>query len=862
MSPALASILLATSLAAGPAAGEAVHSIQLSNGLEGAIVESHANPFVALTAVVGAGSLDENEVSRGASHFLEHLLFHGAGDMSQAELYAAVDRMGAYNNASTRVDHTVFLMLAPSDRLEEAASIQSDMLFRSRLSDEAFESERGIVSEEIGKDRGREGYRVGVLLDAALYEGTPLAQPVLGSVEDIEGIDADRVRAYYRNRYVPANVTLLVVGDITPADLDAVLAATYGKAPPGEKPASRPFTWKPEGTFTTLPAEADATRIKIALSGPAVGSEDGVALSVLLDLWNRGRFSPDGRPPLPAGLRRVRGASVIELSGSVPDGETPRVFLDRVREDLERAAQARPGGDDVRRAVRQARVEEAGLLERPHYYGLMRADIIAAGELDAALHRIGALREVSPEDLGRVASDWLADAEIEAVAAGPDLERRTISLDPLPPAGAGGPEKSVAPRSEPRVVREVLDNGLVVLVEEDPSAHLAAFHLLARNRAVWEPEGREGIADLLHRMLPEGTEYRSAEEIETELADLGANLKVTDNPHIPYDDYYSSPEFSYVRLEVLAEDAAQALQLLADMVRHPSFPPEAFDRRKEELLQLARMSEGEARHRARMAYREALHGAGHPMARPPLGTAESIEAIDRDDLVAFHREYFAPSNLILSVVSALPASQVLGAVRQQFAGGKSARETPDFTPSRPSPDAPARHVVEVGREQTILYLGKLLEIDQGDWPAVVAANAVLSDRLAFRIREREGLAYMVGSSVQRGPWGAALTVTAGVSPDNVEKAEALVREEMARLPRGVNARELEAAVGSLRGRALMRRMPSISRAWYLGLAEMEGRAPGADLRILERLGRITPREARKAARAYLEPDGLVVIEAR
>jgi len=863
MKSALLVTLAAALLAAAPASpAGGTHPFRLDNGLTGVLVEDHANPFIALTAVVGAGSIDEPHGTAGASHFLEHLLFNGTERMSQEELYEAVDRIGAYSNAATRPDHTVFLMLAPSRHAEEAMRIQSDMLFRSTLPPHKFEKERGIVSEEIRKDRDRESYRVGLLLDQELHAGTLLAVPVLGTAEDIEGLSRETVWTYYRARYVPENVVLLVVGDVTPADLEKSLAVTFGTAPRRKGPERRAFRLDlPEGaSLTTLPAEGRRTHVAAVLPGPEAGSLDAVALSILVDQWNRGEFSAGPRPVLSAGLHTLRGTTYLGLSGDLGPGRPPGEVLDDARGDLRKAASARQDRKAVERAVRAARVTEAGFLEKPHYYGFMRADQIAAAGIEAALGRIDALQGIGPADLEAAAGRWFGGGTLRAVAAGPGLEAAELALAPLPPpAGKGAPAVEAA--SGAVTVRKVLPNGLVVLVETAPAGHMAAFHLVARDRTAREPEGREGIADLLHRLLPEGTRNRGGGEFQEAIDGLGAAVKVTDNPWIPYDDYYFTTEFSYVRMEVLAEDALAALALLADMVLAPALEPEAVERERNLMLQLVAKRSGEARHAARAVLRQALFGR-HPKTGDPLGSEESLAAITREDLVAFHASYLAPDNLILSVVSPLPAPQVLGAVKQLFGSARPACPPLAVPPLPGSLPGERRRLAEVGREQSILYLGKLLETPDEEWPALLAANAVLSERLAFNLRESKGLAYVVGSSVRRGRYGAWFTATVGTAPEQVAEAERLIREEMSRLPKGLGERELERAVGRLTGRALMRRLPSISRAFYLGLAELEGRPLGHDLEVLARLGEVTPREARRAAKAWLQPEAMAVVEAR
>jgi predicted Zn-dependent peptidase len=133
--------------------------------------------MVASAVVVGAGVVDEPARAGGSSHFLEHLLFDGTTTRTQKELYDAVDRIGAYNNATTREDHTLFTLLVASRHAREGLEIQADMLFRSTIPAESFEKERKIVLEELARDRSDPEYGREQALRRFAYAGPPSSAP-------------------------------------------------------------------------------------------------------------------------------------------------------------------------------------------------------------------------------------------------------------------------------------------------------------------------------------------------------------------------------------------------------------------------------------------------------------------------------------------------------------------------------------------------------------------------------------------------------------------------------------------------------------------------------------------------------------
>lgn len=184
------------------------------NGMTVRMIVNEGSGLFASNVFVGAGSTREDESTSGSSHFLEHLLFNGTSTMSQEELYAAVDRIGAYNNATTTREYTHYMMVAPQEELGAALGIQSAMLLDSTLPADKFEKERGIVLEEMNRDADSPTtVRAGRLVDLLEHDDENFRRPVLGTPASIAALPREEVVSYYRSQYVPSNMKLLLMGD-------------------------------------------------------------------------------------------------------------------------------------------------------------------------------------------------------------------------------------------------------------------------------------------------------------------------------------------------------------------------------------------------------------------------------------------------------------------------------------------------------------------------------------------------------------------------------------------------------------------------------------------------------------------------
>ena len=314
----------------------------LENGLRVVLIPHRANPMVAASVVVGAGVVDEVTAASGASHFLEHLLFNGTDTRSQRQLYDDADRLGAYNNATTREDHTLFTLLVAKEHAEEGLAIQADMLFRSTIPPANFEKERKIVQEELARDRVDPSYDVEAAFRALAYSGTPIARPVLGTEGGLGAITREQVLAYYKARYVPANMTLVVMGDFDVPEMLAIVKRTYGAAPRAPGPQAKGGSWPapPKENVEIAAVEKEPPRLLAAF--PLEGSpweNTTAAAQVLLAAAGDGKDSPlsrartSGSPAInraPAASQSAGpNAASCDASSSTDPGGEPRIDDER-----------------------------------------------------------------------------------------------------------------------------------------------------------------------------------------------------------------------------------------------------------------------------------------------------------------------------------------------------------------------------------------------------------------------------------------------------------------------------------------------------------------------------------------------------
>jgi predicted Zn-dependent peptidase len=840
----------------------------LENGLRVILIPHRANPMVASAVVVGAGVVDEPQDASGASHFLEHLLFDGTETRSQRQLYDDADRMGAYNNATTREDHTLFTLLVAKEHAEEGLALQADMLFHSTIPEENFEKERKIVLEELARDRADPSYDLEAAFRAMAYAGTPIARPVLGTEASLAAIKRPQVFAYYKARYVPGNMTLVVMGDFEVKEMQSAIARTFGAARTGPPPPALAGRWPapPKENVAVAPAEKEPTRLLAAFPFESAPWDDTTAAAeILLAAASEGKDSPllralnargvtDHSPSLGVEPRRLPWSTVV-LDTRVDAGVDPKAVLDAFAEAIR---STRPGGEArtrIDRVLSKTASDAAIARDQIHYFAMLRSSAILGSPKDALADETARLAALGPADWDAASSRLIAGLPlIRARISGPGLAAHRLSF--TPPAEASAPAEA-----RPASRAGSLPNGLSYVVRQSTDSDVFAMHVAFVPRAAAEPAGQEGMTDLLHRTMARATIVHDPAALEARLAALGARVKVVDDPSVPFDDYYTTPEFSWLRLEVPASQWREAVTLLAEMVRFPALTGEAIDEARRDMKERVTRRDGSPREVAGSAL-DGLLAPGSPLTKPVYGTEASLASITQETLTAYHAAFAVGRRAIVTVIGPVESGAVVQALAADFGPLPAGPALAPTVPPRPSPGiSPVE--VKLGKSQAYLALGMVLDVAPGDRPALTIAVAMLSDRLAFDLRETKGLAYSIGASIR--PWGGRtrFDVAMGTRPENLDEAQAgIVGGMRAFREASPKQADVDRTINLARGAALMRRMTRISLAYEAGMEAMRGQAPGDERRFVDALREVRAEDVKRVAILYLDPDRLAVAVVR
>ena len=403
--------------------------------------------------------------------------------------------------------------------------------------------------------------------------------------------------------------------------------------------------------------------------------------------------------------------------------------------------------------------------------------------------------------------------------------------------------------------RQVLPNGMTLIAKETRTTPAVTLHAGVLAGTLYDPPEQTGIAHFLSRTIDRGTATRTADQIAEELDNRGVTLSLSVNRHA----------VSMV-CTCLVEDFDAVLDILADIVTRPTFPPVEVEIRRGEIITLIRQDEDNPATMASQAVMRVLYGPGHPYGRAVRGSVDTIERLAGPELQQFHATRFVPASMSLAIVGDVTPARAFDAASGAFGGWKG---TPVDAPEVPPvPVANGRRVQVIpmmNKAQADIAYGftSILRADPRYYAYWLMNNILgqysLGGRLGDSIRERQGMAYYAFSSLDANVIRGPLIVRAGVNPANVERAVASIDAELSKLAAdGPTDKEVTESKQYLIGSMPRNLETNIGIANFLQTSEFFGLGLDYDLRMPGLLRAVTRDEVHHAAREALEPSKAVI----
>ena len=826
----------------------------LPNGLTIIVQEDHSAPVASVQAWCSTGSVDEDQhLGAGLSHILEHMLFKGTKTRSANQIAQSIQDVGGYINAYTSFDRTVFWIDVPKDGVSTALEVLTDAMMNSNLPPDEYKKEQEVIRREFAMGMDDPDRMASLLLFATAYQRHPYRFPVIGELEIYNQLTQEQVMQYYKTRYVPNNLTFVVVGDVNGEKVQQQLSDLFIAYPekslkPVFIPSEPPQLGRREvhKEFAT-----ELTHFSMAWHIPEVTSPDVPALDLLSTILGDGRSSR-----LYQRVREEAGLAFGISAFSYTPGDPGLFGIDATLDPKKREAAEQLAlqiVDEVKQSgVTADELDKAKKITLSQHLGALTtmrgqaSDIgsnwLLTRDLNFSRHYLDAVQQVTLDDVKRVAKTYLTENNLTVV-----------SLNPK--GSLSGKAELVKPVAAGEVQKFELSNGLRLLVREDHRLPLVGMGAVFRGGLLAETPQDNGITRLMTKVLLKGTKTRTAEQIANELESVGASIS----------SEAGNNSFS-VSVDVMKPDVKRGFSLLSDVLLNSTFPEKAIAREKEIQIAAIQQEEEQLTSVARNIMREALFPQ-HPYALRSNGSVGAVQHLTQKDLLDFRDRYVVARNGVIYVFGDVKADEIKQLVEQALGNMKAGALT--LIDAKASMPLAKTTMVESRKDkaQGVIMVGfrgaSLSSPDRYALELIDEASSDLGSRFFIRIRQQMGLAYYVGASQMQGLVPGLFAFYLGTDPQKLERVRTELLDEIHNLANdGLTPEELQRAKKKLIGQQEIANQSNDAFGYHCALDELYGLGFNYYKQLEYHVNAVTLDDVKKVAAKYFRDQPYVLATVR
>ena len=748
--------------------------ITLDNGMKVITLEDFSSPIVAVQVWYQVGSKDEQPDRQGYAHMFEHMMFKGTDRVGPDDHFNFIRKVGGTCNAYTSFDQTVYVETLPARELELALWLEAERMTFLKIDQEAFDTERKVVEEELRMGENKPYGNVFKKVAAQLFSVHPYRWTPIGNIAHLRATSVADLRAFWTRYYVPNNATLVIVGAVKHEQAQKLAKQYYGWIPAGpEVPRIAIKEPQPSTSRTVIIDDENAPAGQVMLYWLTVptGHDDETALEFLSEILGGGKSSrvyrrlvAESQSAVDAGSWSftLQQAGMFSLNAVLPpSSETYETVLSSLMEQLEMIQTEGVSEEEIEKARNQLlRNHVTTNLSVESKADMLGTAAVTMGDLSRVNRLLDDIRAVSRDDVQRVAKQWLGKDRVFRVivqknaegmlAARKDNEQSPITAEPEIVSPAPGRAGVVRPAAFPaqapnaKFVKTNFDlpykeaklpNGLTVMTVSNHEVPFVTVMLGIRNGA-WT-EQKSGSAAMTLEMLTRGT----SQHTEAELANMLEHYAISLGGAADKDN-------ATLSMGCLTEHLDRGMALMAEVVLEPAFDKDEFSKLLTQELTGLQIRQQDPAYLAGTWLNKVIFGE-HPYSRPVKGTPQQLEHITPDDLKLWWSKFSRPDQSTLIFAGDITLSQAVKLAKTYLGGWKTNLvETGLVLSDIPQPQPTQITLVDrPGSAQAQLRVGHLglTRRQQPDYFVSLIASGYFGgsfhSRLNDNIRVKRGLTY-------------------------------------------------------------------------------------------------------------------------
>ena len=804
---------------------------QLDNGLNIILHEDKSDPIVGVAIQYHVGSNRETPGRTGFAHLFEHMLFQESQHVAQDQFFKKIQNVGGTLNGGTNKDGTVYYEIVPKNALETVLWLESDRMgwLLSTITQAAFMNQQEVVQNEKRQrvDNRPYGHANYVMIKNMYPKDHPYSWTTIGELEDLQNATLKDVRNFYEKWYGPNNATMVIAGDFNKAEVKQLVEKYFGEIKRG------PENKDPETQLVTLESikkvyheDNFATSPRLSMAFPTVDKRhnDAPALELLGQLLGDGKKAPlykiiveekELAPSLYAysGTQEIAGTFDIVATGfpttNLTDIENAiHEAFDLFEtegfstEDVERLkAKYETGFYNSISSVLSKAVQLANYNE---YYG--SPDAISV-ELQKVL-------DVKVEDIKRVYNQYIKGrnyiltsfvpkGKINLIAEGsilfPINEEKIIAnkekkinddgmnVDQIPSSFDRSEEPIDGPQpgiNIPEIWKYDYANGISLYGANHDELPLVSFGITIEGGMLLDNPKKIGVANLVSDMMMEGTVNKNPIELEEAIDDLGASIFT-----------YTSTQAIHIEVNTLKRNFVPTLEIVKEILFEPRWDSKEFERIKRETSENIKRSSAIPSSIASNVY-DKLNYGDHILSNSTLGTVESVEKIELNDLKEYVKTNFSAHLATVSIVGDISKSEAVNAF-EHLAKRWEVKdvEMPDFEIPEPNKNAKVYFVDVPNAKQSEIRIGYLsLARTDPDYFAATIMNMKLGGNFSgdvnLTLREEKGYTYGARTGFRGTKFPGTFTASSAVRSNTTEESVNIFKDLMNDYLKPINEEDL------------------------------------------------------------------------